>query len=109
MLELIAKVEKSFSQAIEEPKISDRSFLSDTNSQSLDTSNLSSHVVDRRAFELERLISFGCGRQRNKKLSGKKVTKKCDVMRKHMTRCFDEILGKHESMVYIGEDVQHGG
>lgn len=32
-----------------------------------------------------------------------------DVMRKHMTRVFDEILGSDNGVVYVGEDVQHGG
>ena len=32
-----------------------------------------------------------------------------DVMRKHMTRVFDELLTKTPNMVYLGEDVQHGG
>ncbi len=32
-----------------------------------------------------------------------------DVMRKHMTRVFDEILAEYPQSVYIGEDVEHGG
>jgi hypothetical protein len=32
-----------------------------------------------------------------------------EVMRKQMTRVFDEILGESKKVVYIGEDVQHGG
>jgi len=32
-----------------------------------------------------------------------------DVMRKHMTRVFDELLTAYPQMVYIGEDVVHGG
>ena len=30
-------------------------------------------------------------------------------MRKLMTRVFDEVLGVHRDVVYIGEDVEHGG
>lgn len=30
-------------------------------------------------------------------------------MRKHMTSVYDELLQKHKSCVYIGEDVEHGG
>lgn len=26
-----------------------------------------------------------------------------------MTRVFDELLGKYKNLVYVGEDVQHGG
>ena len=32
-----------------------------------------------------------------------------DTMRKHMTRLYDELLRTNTDMVYIGEDVQHGG
>ncbi len=32
-----------------------------------------------------------------------------EVMRKQMTRVLDEIMGEDNSVVYIGEDVQHGG
>ncbi len=32
-----------------------------------------------------------------------------DVMRKHMTNVFDELLKSRKNMVYIGEDVEHGG
>ncbi|KAJ9455383.1 2-oxoisovalerate dehydrogenase subunit beta [Diplonema papillatum] len=31
------------------------------------------------------------------------------VMRKHMTRVFDELLTENPKLVYIGEDVEHGG
>lgn len=32
-----------------------------------------------------------------------------DVMRKHMTRVLEEILGANPLAVYVGEDVEHGG
>ena len=32
-----------------------------------------------------------------------------DTMRKHMTRLYDELLRMNTDMVYIGEDVEHGG
>ena len=32
-----------------------------------------------------------------------------DTMRKHMTRLYEELLRANTDMVYIGEDVQHGG
>ena len=35
--------------------------------------------------------------------------KRVDVLRKHATRVLDELLSKHEDVVYIGEDVEHGG
>lgn len=34
---------------------------------------------------------------------------KIDIMRKHMTRVIGETLEQHPDVVYIGEDVQHGG
>ena len=37
------------------------------------------------------------------------TTGKKDVLRKHATRVLDELLSKHEDVVYIGEDVEHGG
>jgi len=32
-----------------------------------------------------------------------------DVFRKHATRVLDELLTRHEDVVYVGEDVEHGG
>ena len=34
---------------------------------------------------------------------------KKEVMRKHMTRVIDECLGRDDNLVYMGEDVEHGG
>ena len=34
---------------------------------------------------------------------------KKEIMRKHMTRVIDECLGRYEDVVYLGEDVKHGG
>lgn len=34
---------------------------------------------------------------------------KRDVMRKHMTRVISETMTNKEKVVYIGEDVEHGG
>lgn len=38
-----------------------------------------------------------------------KLGPKREVMRKHMTRVLEETLKKDPSVVYLGEDVQHGG
>jgi 2-oxoisovalerate dehydrogenase E1 component len=38
-----------------------------------------------------------------------KPTGKKEVMRKHMTRVIDECLGQYPEVVYLGEDVEHGG
>jgi pyruvate/2-oxoglutarate/acetoin dehydrogenase E1 component len=32
-----------------------------------------------------------------------------EVMRKHMTRVYDELMSKYKDIIYIGEDVRHGG
>ena len=32
-----------------------------------------------------------------------------EVMRKHMTRGLDEAMQTHPDLVYLGEDVEHGG
>ena len=37
------------------------------------------------------------------------TTGKKDVLRKHATRVLDELLSNHEDVVYLGEDVEHGG
>jgi 2-oxoisovalerate dehydrogenase E1 component len=36
-------------------------------------------------------------------------SKKRDVMRKHMTRVIEEVMETNPKVVYIGEDVEHGG
>lgn len=37
------------------------------------------------------------------------VVGKKEVMRKHMTRVIEEVMGHDEKVVYLGEDVEHGG
>ena len=37
------------------------------------------------------------------------VAAKRDVMRKLMTRCLHELFSAHSDLVYMGEDVRHGG
>lgn len=41
--------------------------------------------------------------------TGKNDSNKPQVMRKHMNRCFRELLEQDSSVVYMGEDVRHGG
>eukprot|EP00941_MAST-03F_sp_MAST-3F-sp1_P001865 g1865.t1 len=43
------------------------------------------------------------------KKAKKATKKKSDVMRKWMNRVIDESLSEYPEMVYIGEDVEHGG
>jgi 2-oxoisovalerate dehydrogenase E1 component len=37
------------------------------------------------------------------------ATGKREVMRKHMTRVIEEVMERDDSVVYLGEDVKHGG
>jgi 2-oxoisovalerate dehydrogenase E1 component len=85
--DLSSLILRSFVAASLEPKITSRELCVSRNSQPLAT------------------ISKKRGRPKKDHDSGEKP----NVMRKHMTRVFDEQLGLHEDLVYIGEDVQHGG
>ena len=76
---------QAFQQAVKEPKITSRSEISERNSSSLVP--LQSKVRVRNDFPLS---------DRH-------------VMRKHMTAIYDELLSLNPNMVYIGEDVIHGG
>lgn len=109
MEEIIGLVEAAFETAMNEPKITDRNALVASNSQPLDLSNLESHNQGSKGLEIERLIQYSTSEDPDKNLVGKKAAGSSDLMRKHMTRCFDELLGSRPDMVYIGEDVQHGG
>lgn len=104
MSAMIDMIEKSFDIASMEPKINNRVSLIMSNSQPLDTSNDKSPTD--KALHIENLLQHAAT---SNKLTGKKATGSSDVMRKHMTRCFDEALEKNRHMMYIGEDVEHGG
>lgn len=86
------EVEEAFNMASEEPKISSREQLIQTNTGPL---VMDMHPSSRSAM---RTVSPSAS------LSGPK-----EVMRKHMTRVYDELLTKHKDVVYVGEDVRHGG
>ena len=45
--------------------------------------------------------------QAKQKKGGKR--EKMEVMRKHMNRAISETMEKDPKVVYIGEDVEHGG
>ncbi len=85
-------VEKAFDIATEEPKITSRESLVETNSAPLvplpSLPPTTTIVHQKKSTE---------------------ANNRPDVMRKQMTRVFDELLGKYPEAVYIGEDVQHGG
>ena len=91
-------VEEAFNQAVNEPKIADLGLdaLVATNSQPLTRSS----------------DSFIC---RDESASLKHPSVKAtnpsvpEAMRKHMTRAYDELLTNQKDVIYIGEDVTHGG
>lgn len=109
MEEIINMVEVAFKTASNEPKIDDRSSLVSSNSRPVDFSNKSFEEAEVHALQIEKLVEYVCSDEEDKKLAGKKAMGSSDVMRKHMTRCFDEQLEKNTNMMYIGEDVEHGG
>jgi len=84
-------VSNSFQEASLEPKIKSRKELLNRNSAPL------AKVAKKR------------GRKKNPEndASGS-GGEKLQVMRKHMTRLYDELLTNSPDIVYIGEDVQHG-
>ena len=49
------------------------------------------------------------GKEKEKEGNKKSSDPELNSMRKHMTRLYDELLSTYEDVVYIGEDVQHGG
>mmetsp|Transcript_1141 Transcript_1141/g.2241 ORF Transcript_1141/g.2241 Transcript_1141/m.2241 type:complete len:816 (-) Transcript_1141:200-2647(-) len=89
-------VKDSFDIAAEEPKITSRDEMLERVSQPM---------VSVPQLQSEKLVSNG-GLQ--PKLSEGKREKR-EVMRKHMTRVVAEVMDKDRKVVYIGEDVEHGG
>lgn len=86
---LQSTVESAFDQATEEAKVTDR--------DSLQTSApLPSARGDTRSVHIDLHVP-------NTGVKGR------EVMRKQMTRVFDEILSTNPAAVYLGEDVTHGG
>jgi 2-oxoisovalerate dehydrogenase E1 component len=93
-------VEKAFDNAAEEPKISSVDLLIQNNSQPIAPTSPPRHPISvdvRLPFAKVKNSSTGIS-------SGHR-----DAMRKQMTKVFDEILANHKDVVYIGEDVEHGG
>ncbi|KAL3765956.1 hypothetical protein ACHAW5_011353 [Stephanodiscus triporus] len=90
------KVRYSFDVAVEEPKIISRGEMLERVSQ---------HMVLVPRLRREALMS-NAGLQPQ---SSKDKREKREVMRKHMTRVIAEVMEKDPKVVYIGEDVEHGG
>lgn len=97
-----ASVEKAFDAAANEPKITSREDLASTNS---------APIVSAPSTGAEERALWDYSNQREKKQKNGKAA--AEVMRKHMTALFDEALGgtspAGEHVVYLGEDVRHGG
>lgn len=91
-------VQRSFDKAAEEPKISTREEMIEQVSQPMVQIPRLNQELLTSLNELERTESI----VRNE-------TPKRDVMRKHMTRVVSEALTNNPRVVYIGEDVEHGG
>ena len=94
------KVREAFAIAAAEPKIQSRQAMLDIVSQPL--APLPPPLLAAESEPKEE------GKQKGKKKKKTKKMKKA-VMRKHMTSVFGEALKADERVVYIGEDVEHGG
>lgn len=80
----------AFNIAVEEPKITSRAEM---------LNRVSQQMVS--ASYLPRCMS--------EPTSNNNKSEKKDVMRKHMTRVISEVMEVGSNIVYIGEDVMHGG
>ncbi|KAL7547356.1 hypothetical protein ACHAWF_010672 [Thalassiosira exigua] len=94
--EIGGMVKHGFDAAAEEPKITRRDEMIDRVSQPM---------VSVPQLPQDLLVSNDGGEP--KQIKGKRTKK--EVMRKHMTRVISEVMEKDEKVVYIGEDVEHGG
>ncbi len=103
---MISIIEEAFDRAISEPKITDRVALVNTNSQPL--AAYSTPATPPSSLDIAGLLRHASIADESK-FPSKKPAATSDVMRKHMTKCFEEILGRENNAMYIGEDVQHGG
>lgn len=83
-------IEQAFDQATQEPKITDRKTLQVSAPLPPSTTKDAS-VIAVTDVTQSRVGSRG------------------EVMRKNMTRVFDELMTEDKRIVYLGEDVQHGG
>ena len=88
----------AFNIAVQEPKITSRSSMIERLSPPLvPVPALPSHLQKE------------CTYLQEQQSQSTKTKKNVDVMRKHMTRIITETMEQDENVVYIGEDVRHGG
>ena len=90
-------VKRSFDIASEEPKITTREEMLDQTAQP---------IVPIPKLSPELLASY---HEEKIDATNKNKRPKRDVMRKHMTRVLSETMTNNKKVVYIGEDVEHGG
>ena len=94
-------IENSFDEAVEEPKITSRDDLIASNSRPLVKTHRDGKVLITVRYPWDTTLSPTS--------AGTGTAERPEVMRKHMTRVYDEILTREKDTVYIGEDVEHGG
>lgn len=105
-LEEIAKVYQElwkncrtqFTKAAIEPKVSNRQQMVERVSQPL--ADVKARATVKKGVEERDMLD---------EVRSKKDTKGLNIMRKHMTRVIDELMDKNKNLVYLGEDVVHGG
>jgi len=96
--ELRSETRAGFEQASEEDKVTRRDMMDRVAEPVVTYPRLPSTITER---------SLATTEQNNPKSST--ATPKLEVMRKHMTRVLEESLTNDPSVVYLGEDVEHGG
>lgn len=94
-IEIGDMVRRAFNTAAEEPKITTRKEMIDQVAQPM--------------FQVPRLRPELLTTQPGETEIDKSKRTKRDVMRKHMTRVISETMTNNPKVVYIGEDVEHGG
>ena len=89
---------EAFNTAAQEPKVTSRSSMIERLSPPL-------IPVPALSFNLQQECTY----LQEQQSKSTKTRKNVDVMRKHMTRIITETMDQDEKVVYIGEDVRHGG
>jgi 2-oxoisovalerate dehydrogenase E1 component len=110
--DLTLKIERAFDQASLEPKISDRHSLEASSitwpSISTNSSNSQPLIVypfDKSQFDYRKQNHSSSDTITNTQTP----TPLKDVMRKNMTKVYHELFANNSKLIYLGEDVQHGG
>ncbi|CAB9498379.1 oxoisovalerate dehydrogenase subunit beta [Seminavis robusta] len=94
--EIRASTRDAFSKASQEEKVTRSEMMERVATPTVTCPPLPSELTERTI-------------EKPKSESTSKRPKKLDVMRKHMTRVLEESLANDDSVVYLGEDVEHGG